>query len=77
MRRKEIVSRLTPGDLKLMAAARRRGGEQAALRVATALARRIIGAVAADQAAIAERIAANAMMADGEDHAWPPAFLKP
>lgn len=60
---------LTPTDFKLLRQARRRGGEAAAARIAAAIANRVGPTMAAREAV------RRALMADDQDHTWPPAFL--
>jgi hypothetical protein len=67
---------VSPSDYKVIAAARKRGGERAAARVRAALARRIAATVRETERKTAERIKTNPLMVDATDHAFPPSFLQ-
>jgi hypothetical protein len=67
----DLARFITPADIAVYRRARRRGGEPAAAKVVAAIGRRIGATLEAR-----ERLRLLMMRDDGQDHVWPPPFLR-
>jgi hypothetical protein len=65
-----IRMHVAPKDWEMIRKARKRGGQAAVDKLLNALARQKV-----DGVKWREKVAAQMLADDGEDHAWPPAFL--